>query len=467
MKFKLSKGVLRKLLIGTTIVNYILLVTYLFLIISSLTLGNYVFFILSLPAYILSKSWILIVGLFGFEGLLLIYYWYKNKNTTRIVSQDDEVIQTINENSLNQIDIFEQDLSEFEEVEDIETELEQELIVPNIQAITSSKPIPTLETKSNDIFDEELTIAESEFDKLWEEAIKHVSIANSNNKKKDGESLELRNNESIQTELPKEFVKKSDKEIKKPNKRNTLNINTRAIELNKDKQTTPLVSKKSMIKSEHKELFNEIAINNWIYANIKDRERIGIYKFALDESHYREKDIKYLIENRILYKILVPFYSGSFCIYSIYEGEDKKLINTFLLNYCKKLKINTNQKSISIVDYQELGLDKKILRPDFQFNDEIIGMIWVSNFLIEDEITHTYALSYQKKKELKALQAAAQLHRTNKEKVVLIITDYQESVDLIQKYIKNSGYGEATILAIGEEKFEEKFLEIINTIIAN
>ncbi|MHA1557442.1 MAG: hypothetical protein ACTSPM_10975, partial [Candidatus Heimdallarchaeota archaeon] len=79
MKFQLSKSTLKKLLTGTTIINYFVLITYVFLLISASSFSSHFVFLLSIPAYVLSRSWLLIVGLFGFEILLITYYWYKNK----------------------------------------------------------------------------------------------------------------------------------------------------------------------------------------------------------------------------------------------------------------------------------------------------------------------------------------------------------------------------------------------------
>ena len=80
MKLKISNNLLRKIIIGTTIFNCLLLVAYVCLLISATLFENYVIFIISIPAYIISDSWLLIIGLFGFESLLLLYYWIRNKN---------------------------------------------------------------------------------------------------------------------------------------------------------------------------------------------------------------------------------------------------------------------------------------------------------------------------------------------------------------------------------------------------
>jgi len=465
LKFKLSKSMLRKLLMGTTIVNYILLITYLFLLISSFTLGNYTIFILSIPAYIISKSWILIVGLFGLEGCILAYYWYKNRNTLQIDLNENELIQTINQPVTDQLpfdsDIFNQELVDSDETD----EINQEFIISEFDRENSSNEsiLPlNPNSSSRNIFSAELSGTEKEFDLLWEEAIKHVSTANSNNKKKTGEQHKLIDEDSIQTELPSEYTKNTEKKINdEEHSKKLIHESSSIVNSNKKEKNISFENRPSIIQAQHKELFNEIALNNWIYAKSSDRDRVGIFKIALDESRFREKDIRYLIENGILHKLLIPFHSGAFCIYSIYEGEDKKLMKNYIANLCKKKQVKINQKTIAIINYQELGLEKKNWRLDLQIGENILGLIWISNFLINDEMTNSYAISFQKKKELKALFAAAQLKIGGNENTTLILTDYNESVQLINNYIRSTGYGKAKVLAIGENSFEKEFLKII------
>jgi len=301
-----------------------------------------------------------------------------------------------------------------------------------------------------------------EFDKLWEDAIEHVRSANSNDKKKAPESTpivsyDMTLSESLAQATPSSPKKKRAKKKEKNRTKNLKHLSqslTPKIAVNNTKKNY------SIIMDEHREFYNEVALNNWIYAKKADRERIGKFKIALDETRFREKDITYLFDAGVLFKLLVPHPNGSFCIYSIYEGENKKIINHYLADFCKKQKIAFSQKTISIVNYQELGLDKRIWRLDFQIRNEILGLIWISNFLISDDETKSYSLSFQKKKEVKALLAASQLQLSDRESKPLIITTFNEDVDTINSYIHSLGYGKAYVLAIGEENFEEEFLKI-------
>ena len=154
MKFSLSIRTLKKILIGTTVINYIILVAYVFLVISVSFFESYAVFLLSLPAYVLSKSWLLVLGFFGFEGCLLLYYWYKNKNTvqsenlveTSQIILDEDVFSTDSElfseteNSINDIVI--------EEIERPEIEFECEIdgLIP-VQAAPAQDNLELIEAR--------------------------------------------------------------------------------------------------------------------------------------------------------------------------------------------------------------------------------------------------------------------------------------------------------------------------------
>lgn len=216
----------------------------------------------------------------------------------------------------------------------------------------------------------------------------------------------------------------------------------------------------SIIKNEHKEFYNELAINNWIYKNSSDRERVGLYKIALDETRFREKDITYLIENNIIHKIIIPFPTNPFIVYSIYENEDKKIVSNYLAKFCKQNNLKFNQKSMAFVNYSELGLERKNWRFDFYINNSIVGLIWVSDFLIEDDKAHHYSIAFNNKKLLKALLAASQISLSDRKLSALIIIDYNFNAQEIKRYIKQLSYGQAQILAIGEKNFEKKLLKL-------
>lgn len=186
MKIKFSRSVLRKILIGTTIFNCILLVTYVFLLISATFIENYTIFMLSIPAYVFSKSWLLILGLFGFEVCLIIYYWYKSKNDTTLENKSDneQAIDILFNEELIQEEEPKEQLIEINNVESIKPEEIIEYSNLNSEINVSQFDEESLEINENDPI---LIHAEEEFDHLWKEAIDHVK--NANTKKKLGNQL--------------------------------------------------------------------------------------------------------------------------------------------------------------------------------------------------------------------------------------------------------------------------------------
>lgn len=453
MKFSLSIRTLKKILIGTTIINYIILVAYVFLVVSVTFFESYAVFLLSLPAYVLSKSWLLVLGFFGFEGCLLLYYWYKNKNRAQ-----SENLQEPSQIILDE-DVFSNESELFAETEnsisDITVEeIERPEIVVEYE-IDGMIPIQTT-AEAQDNF--ELIKSEKEFDRLWEEAIEHVSSAY---KKKAGESVNLTTTTNEEEESAQEPTSDHNTETISSiiDKSHQTNKVSRAIISKSKLKSKKNVDNVSLIKDQHREFYNEIALNNWIYQKNSDRERVGLFKLSLDETRFREKEFRYLIDAGILHKILIPFPSGSFVIYSLYEGEDKKIIKNYLAKLCKRNGLNFTQKSIAFVNYSDLGLDRKNWRFDFHINNSVVGIIWLSNFLIEDDQTKTISLAYQQKKELKALLATAQINHSNRILTAIIITDYNYNKKLIKKHIETMGFGQATIFAVGEKSFESQIMK--------
>jgi hypothetical protein len=419
---------------------------------------------LSIPAFIFSRSWLLIAGLFGFEIFLIIYYVFKSKNKVSLEEStedkqaidmlfDEEIIE--DESLIEQINDFEIDKS-FESHEEIEQiNLNTEITAPNSEETYIEEV---------DVKDPVLLHAEQEFDQLWKEAINHVKNANS--KKKAGESVDL-NDEEQEIELDVQTKNDStrDDSVEKnvsPLKFDIKSTSRAIIPKSKIKHKKNL-GNYSMIKNEHREFYNELAINNWIYLNSKDRERVGLYKIALDETRFREKDIMYLVENGIIHKFTIPFPTDSFSVYSIYESEDKKIISNYLAKLCKQNNLKFNQKSIAFVNYAELGLERKNWRFDFYINNSIVGLIWISNFLIEDEQSSNYSIAFNNKKILKALLAASQISFPDRKLSALIIIDYNHNAREIKRYLRQVGYGQVQILAIGEKNFEKKLLKASKT----
>ncbi|MHA1434571.1 MAG: hypothetical protein ACTSO7_12090 [Candidatus Heimdallarchaeota archaeon] len=457
MKFSLSKKTLKKILIGTTIVNYILLVAYGFLLISALFFENYAIFMLSLPAYIFSRSWILIAGLFGFEILLLAYYKYKDKKNPDVdESNITEIDAIMNDNVI----IIQENLDDLQ-VSEIDNSLDDLTIDEMIEENNSNQPSIDLHiTSVSNMSSQERTQAELDFDKLWEEAIDHVQSAT--DKKKAGEQLNLEPGDKTLEGFFRPINKNEPKIAitQPPQRKKNEQIDMRKKKHAVVKKLTGTKGSPSVLQPNHRELFNEIALNNWIYRNAADREKFGVHKTSLDESKYREKDIEYLIEAGVLYKLLIPYPKGSFVVYSLYETEDKKIIRSYLTKICKKQNLKLKQKTISLENYQEYGLDKKSWRFDFQINNDILGLIWTSNYLIADSETKSYSLAFTNKSEIKAILAAIQTNN-EKEKTAVIISDYADNTKEILDYLESKGYGVPLILPVGESNFEDNFLEML------
>jgi len=464
------------MLIGMTIFNVLLLVTYVFLLISATVFENYTIFILSIPAYLFSESWLLIIGLFGFEGCLIFYYWSKVKKSN---NQPNSMAIEVDE-AMEFDFLMEDNESIHNENVVVESKQTSELYVHPPSNIFSGEEeeeekIVTNE-KANRRIPEVLEVSQTEieFEKLWEEAIDHVK--NALDKKKTGDSADIEGKEEKtkkeeKVDQPQEQKKSPilDYPITDFPKKNLLQTEedtsslSRAIMPKSKMKTKVKVTNPSIIKEHHREFYNELALNNWIYHNSTDRDRVDLYKLALNETKFREKDIGYLIDANIIYKLLIPFPSGPFVVYSIYETEDRKIIYNYLAKFCKQNNLSMNQKSIAFVNYSDLGLDRKNWRFDFYINDAIVGLLWISNYIIEDEETKTYSLAYDQKKELKALLATSQINLKNDNLTALIIIDYKINEEIIQRYIENQGFGKAKILAIGEKNFEKKLLAELRT----
>lgn len=487
MKLKLSLSLLRKLLIGITAFNVLLLVTFVFLIISATVFENYTIFMLSIPAYLFSESWLLIIGLFGFEGCLIFYYWTKSKKANvqprNFTAEVDETID---------FDFLTEEL----------TEQSDETSLPNTRSTNDlylqpstdifSVEEPMSNTRSEGFIPEtvEASQTEIEFDRLWEEAINHVK--NALDKKKTGSSVELADDEEEDErgilEEGREIVKevknkksafveqnkptildytKTDLPKKTPTQTNEdINRLSRAVISKARMKPKVKVANPSIIREHHREFYNELALNTWIYHNSTDRDRVGLYKLALNETKFREKDIGYLIDAGIIYKLLIPFPSGPFVVFSIYESEDRKIIYNYIAKFCKQNGLSMNQKSIAFVNYSDLGLDRKNWRFDFYINDAVVGLLWISNYIIEDEETNTFSLAYNQKKELKALLATSQINFKDENLTALIIIDYQINEEIIQRYIESQGFGKAKILPVGEKNFEKRLLSELRTSIS-
>jgi hypothetical protein len=492
VKIKISVKTLRKILVGTTIINYLLLGTFIFLLLSATTVNNYTVFLLSVPAYVLSRSWLLLVGLFGFEGLLLVYYWMKIKQGVPVEEKETDTQLTLGDNAAfdNLATLLSHDYDESTAVEPSsvhdedrlsENEIEQQIRQFSERVISAAGQEQETPTAEEDPFED--LEADFEFDRLWEEAIDHVKLAGK--KKASGEQrVNKRDDRETSVEQPAKRAanqptqKKSAKHKttdrsssqrtqERPSGKPSINRplkdqSNRAYSTNPPGTAATSQKNPSIIKEEHKQLYNEIAMNNWIYERKADRERVGQYKIALDETRFREKNLEYLFEGNILFKLDVPFPSGAFNIFTLFAEEDKKIIRTYLARQCSKQKLALKQKTIAFQNYQDFSLRQQRWRFDLYIPDVLLGLILTSNFLLLDSGTNKTALTLAAREQIKALLAACQLQFDTKELTAMIITDTVAHAALLEKHLHRQGFGQAAVLAFGHQQFPQQFEQFLH-----
>lgn len=497
MKFSLNSRAQRIILISTTIINYLLLIAYILLLISSFVVDSYILFLFSIPAYLLNNSWIFLLLFFIIEILIMTYGWLKQRARTQLSVTDDDF-----ESLFDDQELFpeEEEANEVLENEELavwesfssdhgqQTELleplnsepvspqqggeedeSQSLLPPTEAPLDSSShsseafskednTTPTgtvISPSTSDPFnippEKEISLEEElAFDKLWQEAIDQVSRASQSNE----------STSSFTTADGKRITHQEEKDEEAPSQP-TPNIDelvsTKAVEKG-DLKITP-----SLLKDEHREFFNEIALNSWIYARQADRKRVGIFKTALDETRFTEKDFDYLISAGILLKLIIPFPNGSFVIYTLYDNQDVKIVKDYFFKLCKRKQLTISPKTKEFNDHQSLGLEKKSWRFDFEINKQVVGVFWLTPHFLESDSIGNYSLTYSTRAEFKALMATVQLDYPKNHGMAVIITDYQENVGRIENYIQAQGLGIAKVLAIGEQNFQKQFLKMIES----
>ncbi|MEA2071100.1 MAG: hypothetical protein U9O98_07395, partial [Asgard group archaeon] len=111
MKFALNRKTTKKILIGSAIFNYVLLVTYICLLLSTFLEKNYLLFIIGIPAYILSENWLLLIGIFGFEVCLILYWFVREKK----IQQKSQT--TFSDNSLESFTALDNEINLEEQID--------------------------------------------------------------------------------------------------------------------------------------------------------------------------------------------------------------------------------------------------------------------------------------------------------------------------------------------------------------
>ncbi|MBD3189918.1 MAG: hypothetical protein GF308_04715 [Candidatus Heimdallarchaeota archaeon] len=495
MKFSLNPRAQRIILISTTVINYLLLLAYIFLLISSFVVDSYIIFLFSIPAYLLNNSWLFLILFFIVEILVMVYGWLKQRKRTQLAMTDEDFHSLFDEQELvldeeegENSELGEEELPNWElfssdnsqqtelleplHLEPIPTNQEegnQSPLSPTEASLDSSQSSQSPEACSQEdsasqtgtiissnvsdpfnISPEEQISLEEElaFDKLWQEAIEQVSRASNSNQ----------TNPSFTTADGKPITQQEDKdeEASYPPIPNIEELVSTSMVEKEQLKITP-----SLLKEEHREFFNEIALNSWIYARSADRKRVGIFKTALDETRFTEKHFDYLMSAGILIKMIIPFPNGPFVIYTLYENQDVKIVKDYFFKFCKKHQLSIFPKTKEFNDHQALGLEKKSWRFDFEINKAIVGAFWLTPHFLESDSIGNYSLTHSTRAEFKALMATVQLDYPKNQGIAVIITDYQENIGRIEDYIQGQGLGTAKVLAIGEQNFQKQFLKVI------
>jgi hypothetical protein len=416
-----------------------------------------------------------------------VYYWLKFKKGVQLSSSSEDENFSINDednhftefspSEISEFDTLIDDQDLFNELNDLSSidEQNQDIDEENISSLpslfdnsqenegeltgiiaadenldsNSSTNKPTINEK----------VSEKEFEKKMDDALKYVDFSNFEHKK---QSLQDKKKETNWFSGKGEPIDISSLNKKQSENDNRLQKKHSRAMVKKDRtETASLAKVPSILKVEHKELYDEISLNNWIYYSQAAREKLGIYKPALDETRFREKDISYLLEARIIFKILLPHPTGEILIYSIQPNEGKKIIQIYLSRIAKNNNYELQQKTVNIKDYQHFSLDRKSWRFDFYVPKLILGKIWLTNFLLEDTGTDEVTLTYQSREEVKALLATTQIHFEQEELIPIIITDYQENGQIIEEVIEKMELGNVNVLLLSDKKFEKRFLKLL------
>lgn len=223
---------------------------------------------------------------------------------------------------------------------------------------------------------------------------------------------------------------------------------------NDDKPADPILNDRQF--AFYKGIVNE----EWVYECAFDRERIGFDKNAIDESNISLFDLNKLIKTGMLYKQNISFPSGSFATISSTPYIEEKIIFATIRRICRKNRIKIVKRKIDFLNWKEFGLSKKIWQFSFEFpNSAIVGSVWCNDSFVVNG--NNISILQERKDELKALIATAAL-KMKKDGLAIIITNDKDHIDLIKKYVKNSGWGEVKILNFSDSKFADKLIKTIN-----
>ncbi|HUT82184.1 MAG TPA: hypothetical protein VMZ29_13360 [Candidatus Bathyarchaeia archaeon] len=411
--FKMKKISNKALLIGISIFNTIVFLSFIIDLLLRSNILPDTLIILAIPIELLSGNFLFVLSILGIEIFLIILIWLRikrNKSPGNVINEEFD-FDFLTENELDNIqdspstNLFEsKELSYQENQDDLDRNFVLEYNNLDLESdLSESEELITGENY-DDINDYEFDLSPSYLAEIDE------SILNESG--------------SIISE-----------EIK---------INNKPNEITNDYQFA---------------IYQNIVNNTWLYEKARDRERIEFDHNAIDESQIPLSELNNLLKLGLIYKQTIQHPSGSFIVFTSNPKTEKQIINDFIRRICRKKRLRIISRKIDFLNYQEFGLLKKTWQFDFEIPDSyILGCIWTDDsFSISN--TNMNILT-EKKEELKALIAAVTL-KMKKEGIALIITNNKINSEIIRNFVKKTGWGKAKVLFFSDPKFVDKFVKCI------
>jgi hypothetical protein len=255
---------------------------------------------------------------------------------------------------------------------------------------------------------------------------------------------------------------KTPPSIANKRKINHLSKNLPILKSEKTQQLTLSADQRELLTDEQFTLYMKLVKMGWLYVNDSDKKRIKLTNYSLLEGSFSIGSLKKLIENQLIFKVLIPHFKGPFLVYSPDKTITKGLVSHVVLDLIKKHKKNVVKKRYYLQFWREFGLREKSWEFDITLaNPPLLGII-ITNPQYDDssEEAKTFTLSPAYKERIKALLAIKWVKFDGKSRAV-IITDLKETLLATEEFIKKMGWGKVEIICFSEENFPQKLENII------
>jgi hypothetical protein len=404
--FKLKKKTNKIILVGVFIFNFIILLSFIFdLLIRFSILSNSLTFF-ALPIELLSSNFALVIVLLLFEGLLIGFCWFNLRKEVKM-KNDSEKVKV-----------------EFDFLLD-----DQEENITNVQEGHINSDLEILDINPNDI--------------LIEDSINYgINETHINHSLDSTQSEKTILLDEEEHDISPGFLAMDDTLLE--------------MDLNNEH---PQIKTKNNITDYQFALYQNIVNNKWLYEKVSDRERIGFDNNAINESNIPISDLNSLVKSNLIYKKEISHPKGSFFVFTSNPNVEREIILAIIRRICLSNRYKTAKRKIDFPNWKEFGLAKKSWQFDIEIPQQaILIVIWTENAFFSNKTKLTLKQEY--KDELKALFAAISLKFKFEGKAV-IISNTKERLEVISKYIKSVGWGNAYLLNISSSKFELNFIELI------